>query len=211
MIPASRRGATRRALAATAAVVGAAVVGAAAAVAEPAATAGTRYRHRGAQVEVTLVPRPAGADPDEPAGHDVVLRFTRPGARPRLVPWTSLLGCDDAAAEVEWTVALGDRRLVTAVARCDHGADFLTREVAVALVFVGDRRRRGRLVAQAEGTFANERDACVTIDVPYFRIVGGRLEQVRWREVERVEANRPGADCVAAPRTDTVERRVQRP
>jgi hypothetical protein len=90
---------------------------------------------------------------------------------------------------------------------CTNGEDVLDRSIVTALVFVGDRGNAPKILWEGEGTFHSEFDACVQIDVPYFRRTkSGEIQAMQWREVQRNTGGdvEPEPDCKAERRRDVV-------
>ncbi len=169
---------------------------------------GDAYAHAGHRVSGRLVEQPGGA-------YALALAFTN-GEAPVLTT-TLATGtgedCEDVSFFLEPVAALGDPRLAMANLLCTRGADYVSRDIVTALVFVGDDDHPPGIVWEGTGEFTSEMDACVSSDVAFFRPgAGGTVEAVQRREVRRLAENPlpDGNTCVEELR-ETVRATVDVP
>lgn len=157
-------------------------------------------------MNVWLVAGAPPADPDGETAKTLEIRFV-PGSVPAALQHGTVSGCEQTEVSIEAVPELGDERLAMLDLFCENGEDVFSRTTVTALVFVGDAGLPPAVLWEGEGSFHSEFDACVTIDVPYFRRTkAGAIEAVRHAEVERNTDGdvEPEPECVAEPRRDTV-------
>jgi hypothetical protein len=115
--------------------------------------------------------------------------------------------CEQIAVSIEAVPQLKDRRLGMLNLLCDNGEDLLRRSIVTALVFVGARGLAPTVLWEGTGSYENDFDACLRIDVPFFRRTkGGAIQAIQETEVVRDESGdiEPEPECVAVRHAEAV-------
>lgn len=115
--------------------------------------------------------------------------------------------CEAVEVSIEAVDQLKDRRLGMLNLLCDNGADIFRRSVVTALVFVGARGHAPAVLWEGTGSYENDFDACVRIDVPFFRRTkGGAIQAMQETEILRDESGdiEPEPECIAVPHAEAV-------